>query len=90
MAAIGSKRATTAWLTLFKTHSNHHQPEPWRPQLGNEVWDRLWGFRYPVKQNKIHSQMVLQDTNKETLSCLLASMSPLIHDHLKRSPSPGK
>lgn len=46
MAAIRSKTTTTTWLTLLKSHSNHHQqPKPWKSQPGNKVSDRLLGFK---------------------------------------------
>lgn len=35
---------------IIQKHSDHHQPELWRPQPGNEVWKRLQGFIQSARQ----------------------------------------
>lgn len=82
----GSKQTTTTWITLYKNHSNYHQPEPWSLQPGNEVWGRLQRFRKPAKQWWDPQPDGPPGHQQGDPDLPVSLHGTLVHNHLKHSP----
>lgn len=86
----GSKQTTTTWITLYKNHSNYHQPEPWSLQPGNEVWGRLQRFRKPARQWWDPQPDGPPGHQQGDPDLPVSIHGTLVHNHLKHSPCCGK